>query len=106
MPDLGFLHDESLIFQHRITERQKSLWEKRQREKTAFNILPAAVQEETHVCKFILNTQWILIKCCRYVVLGFWACNEKSFVQTEFRLKSPSFFLDNIQSCHFCRKEA
>lgn len=105
MTDLGFLHEKELTFQYRMPERQKCLWEKRQREKTAFNILAAALQEETSVRKFILNTKWILIKCCRYVVLGFWVCNEKSFVQTEFRLKSPSFFPDNIRSCHFCRKE-
>lgn len=53
---------------------------------------PTSSTSGRNLCKFILNTQWILIKCCRYVVLGFWACSEKSFVQTEFRLKSTSFF--------------
>lgn len=77
--------------------RQNCLWEKRQRKITIFNILTAALHEETSVHKFMFNSQWSLIKLLRCVLLGFWACIEKSFALAEFRLKLTFFFFSLIK---------
>lgn len=89
--------------------RQNCLWEKRQRKITVFNILTAALHEETSVLKFMFNSQWSLIKLLRCVLLGFWACIEKSFALAEFRLKLTFFFFslsDKIGSSYFRKKRA
>lgn len=97
MADLGFLHQKNPLHFSAGYLRERSVSGKRDKGKKQHSIsYHQHSRKKTYVLKFILNTQWILIKCCSYVVLGFWACNGKSFVQTEFRLKSPSFFPDNI----------